>query len=182
MILPPENSSIDCLRDDTRVAPSAIVRESVVLGEGTAVWAHATIHHGVRLGAYCSVGELTYIGRDTTVGDRTRIGAQCHVTDRMVIGERVFIGPMVTFSNDRHPMVNNPRFKPEPPIVEDDVSIGINATILPGVRLGQGCTVGAGAVVTKDVEPYTTVVGCPARPVQRPISLADALLGQKEVV
>lgn len=181
MILPSEIPSPDVLRDDTRVAPSAIVRESVKLGQGCAVWAHATIHHDVRLGDHCSVGELTYIGRGTVIGARTRIGANCHVTDHMVIGDGVFIAPMVSFANDRHPVVNNPRFIRESPYVEDDVVIGIGATILPGVRLGRGCVVGQGAVVTKDVAPYTTVVGVPARPVTRPVAmrtLAEALIGR----
>jgi acetyltransferase-like isoleucine patch superfamily enzyme len=134
-----------------------------MLGPGTKIWGGATVHDGVVLGEQCSVGELTYIGRGTKIGDRTRIGAQCHITDHMTIGRGVFIAPMVCFSNDKHPYVNNPFFKRESPIVEDDVSIGVNVTILPGVRLGRGCVVGAGAVVTKDVPPYETWVGNPAR-------------------
>ena len=66
-----------------------------------------------------------------------------------------------------HPRAGNPDYVVEPPIVEDEVSVGANATILPGVRLGRGCTVGAGAVVVRDVAPGTTVVGNPARPVRR---------------
>jgi acetyltransferase-like isoleucine patch superfamily enzyme len=151
-----------------RVDPSASVHRSVTIGNDSAVWGLARIHDGVRIGEHCSIGELTYVGRNTTIGSHTRIGAQCHITDHMTVGERVFIGPAVAFSNDRHPVVNNPRFKLEPPVVEDDVAIGIHATILPGVRLGRGCVVGAGAVVTKDVAPYTTVVGCPARPMETP--------------
>ena len=57
-------------------------------------------------------------------------------------------------------------YTPHPPMIEDDVSIGAGAGILPGVRLGRGCLVGAGAVVTRDVEPYQTVVGNPARPLR----------------
>lgn len=148
---------------DVRIDPEARIHSSVTMGEGTVVWGLARIHEGVHLGDQCSVGEMTYIGRGTTIGHRTRIGAQVHITDQMTIGDGVFISPMVIFANDKKPIVNNPLFKCQPPVVEDDVSIGVNATILPGVRLGRGCVVGAGAVVTKDVLPYTTVMGNPAR-------------------
>lgn len=149
------------------IDPLAKVHASVTLGEDTAIWAFASVHDGVTLGDFVSVGEHVYIGRGTRIGDRTRIGQGAHITDHMTVGDRVFIAPHVVFCNDRHPRPFNPSFKRECPIVEDDVSIGTNATILPGVRLGEGCVVGAGAVVTKDVAPHTTVVGSPARVVRR---------------
>ena len=158
---------------DVRIDPQAGVHPSVQVGEGTVVWGLARIHEGVTLGDQCSVGELTYIGQGSHIGARTRIGAQVHITDHMEVGQGCFISPMVTFSNDKNPIVNNPLFKRQSPIVEDDVSIGVNATILPGVRLGRGCTVGAGAVVTKDVSPFTTVIGNPARPLIPVTSWAD---------
>jgi len=149
------------------IDPLAKVHPSVTVPESTAVWAFASVHAGVRLGEFVGVGEHTYIGVNTIIGDRTRISQGCHITDHMTIGERVFLGPHVVFANDMYPRANNPSYVLSCPIVEDDVSIGINATILPGVRLGHGCTVGAGAVVTRDVLPYTTVVGNPAKEVRR---------------
>ena len=146
-----------------KIDPHAKVHPSVNMGKDTVVWAFASVHAGVVLGDFVSVGEHVYIGEGTFVGNHTRISQGVHITDHMIVGERVFIGPHVVFSNDKYPVANNPSFKRECPLVEDDVSIGINATILPGVRLGQGCTVGAGAVVTRDVSPYTTVYGNPAR-------------------
>lgn len=156
------------------IDPLAKVYPSVVIGTDTAVWAFASVHHGVQLGDFVSVGEHVYIGRGTCIGDRTRIGQGAHITDYMTVGDRVFIAPQVVFCNDRHPRPFNPMFKRESPVVEDDVSIGTNATILPGVRLGRGCIVGAGAVVTKDVAPHTTVVGNPARVVVRRLEVNDA--------
>jgi acetyltransferase-like isoleucine patch superfamily enzyme len=149
----------------SRVAPDADVRPSARLGTDTYVWGGARVHDGVVIGDHCSIGELAYVGRNARIGSRVRIGAQSHITDHMVIGHNVFISPCVAFANDRHPRPFNPTFMREAPVVEDDVSVGMNATILPGVRLGRGCVVGAGAVVTKDVAPYTTVVGNPARPI-----------------
>jgi acetyltransferase-like isoleucine patch superfamily enzyme len=141
----------------------ADVHETAKLGAGTVVWSFAVVCAGVRTGVNCAIGSGVYVGRDAVLGESVRVQDKAHLTDRMVIGDRVFIGPCAVFVNDRHPRVNNPRYRAEPPIVEDDASIGANATILPGVRIGRGAVVGAGAVVTKDVEPYTTVVGNPAR-------------------
>jgi len=142
---------------------SADIHPTVKLGQGTVVWSYAVLCAGVKTGENCSVGSTVYIGRNTTLGDGVRINGGCHLTDRMTVGNNVFFGPNVTTMNDRYPRAGNPFYKIEPPIIEDDVSVGAGATILPGVRLGQGCTIGAGAVVTKDVAPWTTVMGCPAR-------------------
>lgn len=145
----------------------ADIHPTAVLGEGTVVWSFAVVCAGVRTGTQCAIGSTVYVGRDTVLGDSVRIQGGCHLTDRMTVGHRVFFGPNVTTMNDRHPKVNNQRYRCEPPIIEDDVSIGAGAVILPGVRLGEGCVVGAGAVVTHGVAPYTTVIGNPARPIVR---------------
>jgi len=147
----------------TYVDSLAKLHPSVKLGAGVAVWAFVSLHADVVIGDNVGVGEHTYVGRGTRIGEGTRINQGCHITDHMEIGRRVFLAPHVVFVNDRHPIANNPHYKRESPIVEDDVSIGANATILPGVRLGRGCVVGAGAVVTRDVAPHTTVIGNPAR-------------------
>jgi len=141
----------------------AIVHPSAVIGKETVVWAFASIHAGAKLGDMISIGEHAYIGSGSIIGNRTRIGQGAHITDHMIIGDNVFIAPHVIFCNDRRPRPFNPNYKRESPQVEDDVSIGVNATILPGVLLGRGCIIGAGAVVTKNVLPYTTVYGNPAQ-------------------
>lgn len=80
-----------------------------------------------------------------------------------MIGDNVFIGPHVVFTNDKYPPSEGAWKTGPPTIVEDYVSIGANATILPGVTIGRSARVGAGAVVTKDVKPGMLVVGVPAR-------------------
>lgn len=148
------------------IHPSAIVDPSVVMGQGCAVWQFAHLRGGVVLGEFVSIGGHAELGIGCRIGARTRIGFGAFLPNRTIIGERVFVGPRVTFTDDRYPIVNNPRYTPEPAIVEDAASIGAGAIILPGVRIGQGAMVGAGAVVTRDVPPFTAVVGNPARPMK----------------
>ena len=144
---------------DTR----AKVHPSVIWGRDVRVWAFASIHEGVILGDFVSIGEHTYVGIGAKIGSKTRVSQGCYIVDHMTIGQSVFIGPHVVFTNDRYPIANNPNFKMESPIVEDNVSIGAGAVILPGVYLGAGCMIGAGAVVTKSVPSGATVYGNPAR-------------------
>ena len=157
------NTTGDRMPNGVFIHDQAIVVYPDGLGPQTRVWAFARIFGGVSTGARCNLGTGAYVGEGTALGDDVRIGDGAHVTDHMRVGSRVFIAPHVIFCNDRHPVVNNHDYQLESPVVEDDVSIGVNATILPGVRLGKGCIVGAGAVVVRDVPPGVTVVGNPAR-------------------
>ena len=145
--------------EPTDIHPSAEIADDVV------IWQFSTICAGVTIGAGSVVGSSVYIGRESTIGEHTRIQDKAHVTDRMTIGNRVYFGALAVTMNDRYPRVENPDYVVDPPIIEDDVAVGCAAVILPGVRLGAGCIIGAGAVVTKSVEPNTIVVGNPARPI-----------------
>ena len=93
------------------------------------------------------------------IGNNCKVQAFAFIPTGVTIGNNVFIGPRVTFTNDKHPPSGNWSAT----IVEDEVVIGAGAVILPGLTLGKGCVVGAGAVVIKDVLPYATVVGNPAK-------------------
>jgi UDP-2-acetamido-3-amino-2,3-dideoxy-glucuronate N-acetyltransferase len=140
------------------IHPAAIVHEGAWLAESVSVWQFAHVMNGASIGEHASVGACTEIGRFSRIGDHTRIGYGCFLPNHTQVGSRVFIGPRVVMCDDKHPRSGR-TYKPAPPVIEDDVSIGAGAVILPGVRLGRGCIVGAGAVVTRDVLPYTTVIG-----------------------
>lgn len=112
----------------------------------------STLASGVRVGAFTEIG-------GATIGKHTTIGAHVFICPGVIIGANVFIGPCVRFANDKHP----PSIDLQPVVVEDDVVIGIGASILPGVVLGKGCKVAAGAVVAADVAPGECVAGTPAR-------------------
>jgi serine acetyltransferase/dTDP-4-dehydrorhamnose 3,5-epimerase-like enzyme len=118
---------------------------------------------GAVIGEDCNLCDQVFVENDVVIGDRVTIKSGVQLWDGIRLEDDVFVGPNVTFSNDRFP-----RSKQYPPeflrtVVGRGASIGANATILPGVTIGQNAMVGAGAVVTKNVPPNSIVVGNPAR-------------------
>jgi acetyltransferase-like isoleucine patch superfamily enzyme len=144
------------------IHPLAIC-ESLTIGQGTRIWAHAHVLPGASIGADCNICDTVFIENDVIVGDRVTVKCGVQLWDGIRVGNDVFIGPNATFTNDLFP-----RSKEYPPqfartVLEDGCSIGANATILPDITIGRRAMVGAGAVVTKNVPPYAVVTGNPAR-------------------
>ncbi len=108
-------------------------------------------------------------GVNIRVGDAFFMNKGCHVLDggSVSFGNHVFVGPMCGFHTAIHPLDaerrNRALERAEPIVVEDDVWIGAQACVLPGVRIGRGAVVGAGSVVTHDVPPLTVAAGNPCR-------------------
>lgn len=130
-------------------------------GSGTRIW-HAELSTLLDcvVGEDCVIHSHVWIGNGVMIGNRCKIQAFSFIPQGVFIGHDVFIGPRVTFTNDRRP----PSDVWEQTIVEDGVSIGAGAVIVCGVRLGTGCRIGAGAVVTKDIPAGQTWAGNPAKP------------------
>jgi len=117
--------------------------------------------YGCEIGDDCMVGPFVEIQKGVKIGNRVRIQSHTFICTRVLIEDDVFVGHGVMFINDRHP----PRFAAEewePTTIHRNVSIGSNSTLLP-VEVGEHAIIGAGSVVTKDVPPYATVAGNPAR-------------------
>jgi UDP-2-acetamido-3-amino-2,3-dideoxy-glucuronate N-acetyltransferase len=144
------------------VHPAGICESSHV-GEGTRIWAFAHVLPGARIGRDCNICDGVFVENDVIIGDAATIKSGVQLWDGMRLGDQVFVGPNASFSNDPFP-----RSKARPAsfmqtVVEDRASIGANATILPGVRIGYGAMIGAGAVVLNDVPARAIVVGNPGR-------------------
>ncbi len=144
--------------------PAAIV-ETDQIGDGTRIWAFAHILPGARIGRDCNICDHTFIENHVVIGDRVTIKCGVQVWDGVSIEDDVFIGPNATFTNDNFPRSKAHQKLEEIPrtCVKSGASIGANATVLPGITIGERAMVGAGAVVTRSIPPDTIVVGNPAR-------------------
>lgn len=144
------------------IHPLADVAESQI-GRGTRVWQFVVVLKGAKIGMECNICAQTLIEGDVVIGDRVTIKSGVQIWDGSTIGDDVFIGPNATFSNDRYPKSKQYPAKFNGVVIQNGASIGANATLLPGVTIGQNAMVGAGAVVTKDVPAKAVVVGNPAK-------------------
>ena len=115
------------------------------------------------VGIDCVIHSHVWIGNKVAIGSRVKIQAFAFIPDGVIIQDDVFIGPHVCFVNDKYPPSNGNSWKVT--VVKKGASIGANATILCGVVIGENAMIGAGSVVTKDVEPDTIVAGNPAKPI-----------------
>lgn len=137
--------------------------ESAQVGDGTRIWAFAHVLPGARIGRDCNICDGVFVENDVVIGDRVTVKCGVQLWDGVRVGDDVFIGPNATFTNDRFPRSKQYPEKFAETVVENGASIGANATLLPGIRIGSGAMVGAGAVVTRSVPPNAIVVGNPAR-------------------
>ena len=147
------------------IHPSSDV-QSKQIGEGTRVWQYVVILSGAVIGRDGNICSHCFIENQVVVGDRVTVKCGVQLWDGVTLEDDVFVGPNATFTNDREPRSRNAGATLLPTLVKKGASIGANATILPGLTIGEGAMVGAGAVVTKDVPPRTLVVGNPARVVR----------------
>ncbi len=129
------------------------------IGEETNIWQFCVVLSGAKIGRNCNICSHCFIENDVVIGDNVTVKCGVQIWDGMVIEDNVFIGPNVTFCNDRYPKSRNKDWKLEPVIVKKGAVIGANSTILPGVTIGENALIGAGAVITKDVPPGIIIKG-----------------------
>ena len=137
--------------------------KSTKIGENTRIWQYVIVFPDAEIGADANICSHCLVENDVVIGDRVTVKSGVQLWDGTRIGNDVFIGPNVTFTNDKFP---RSKIYPEKFLqtrIENGASIGGGAVILPGVTVGMGAMVGAGAVVTKSVPPYAIVTGSPAR-------------------
>ena len=137
--------------------------QSSAIGSDTRLWQFVVVLPGAQIGSDCNICSHCLIENDVVIGDRVTVKSGVQLWDGLRVGADVFIGPNVSFTNDRFPRSQK---KPEKFLVTtigDGASIGAGAVILPGVIIGSKAMVAAGAVVTRSVPPNAVVVGNPAK-------------------
>jgi acetyltransferase-like isoleucine patch superfamily enzyme len=146
------------------IGVGAVIYRDIEIGAGTLVGDSASIREGARIGARCIVSRCVTINYEVIVGDDVKIMDNTHVTGRTTIRDRAFVSTMVAMTNDNEPRAGARDTQDlVGPTIEAEAIVGAGAILLPGVVLGEGCRVAAGAVVTRDVPPGATVMGIPAR-------------------
>ncbi|MCL2799146.1 MAG: N-acetyltransferase [Endomicrobia bacterium] len=133
--------------------------QSKNIGEGTNIGQFCVVLSRAVIGKGCDISPNVFIENDVKVGDNVMIKNGVQLWDGVVLEDDVFVGPNVTFCNDRYPKSKNPGFKLEGVTVKKGASIGANATILPGVTIGENALIGAAAIVTKDVPAGAKIIG-----------------------
>lgn len=157
------------------------VGNNAVIREGTIIYGDVSIGDDFEAGHFVLIREKTQIGNNVLVGTHSVIDGHCTLGDNIklqtgvyiplftTIGSNVFVGPYATFLNDKYPVRKN--YKLKGPVVADNVSVGANTTILPGVTIGKGAFIAAGAVVTKDIPSGKLAKGNPAQIYELPEEL-----------
>ncbi|MCK6526703.1 N-acetyltransferase [Myxococcota bacterium] len=146
------------------VHASSFVDEGAVVGAGTRIWHFSHVQAGARIGSRCVLGQNVNVDRGAVLGDGVKVQNNVSVYGGVIVEDDAFLGPSAVFTN-----VVNPRAHVERKSefretrVGRGATVGANATVVCGHRIGAYAMVGAGSVVTRDVPPHALVVGVPAR-------------------
>jgi UDP-2-acetamido-3-amino-2,3-dideoxy-glucuronate N-acetyltransferase len=151
-------------------SPHQLIAADVVLGKNVKIYGFVNLY-GCQIGNDVKIGSFVEIQKGVRIGDRCKISSHTFICEGVTIEEEVFVGHNVTFINDLHPQATNEDgslqteadWKCVRTLVKRRASIGSGATLLCGITIGEAALVGAGSVVTKDVEPGAVVAGNPAR-------------------
>jgi acetyltransferase-like isoleucine patch superfamily enzyme len=152
---------------DIYIDSTANVSEGANIGSGTKVWINTQIRENTNIGNNCIISKDVYIDAGVTIGSGCKIQNSVSVYQGVTIENDVFVGPNVSFTNDKVPRAFNSDWKITETKIRNGASLGANSTIICGIEIGEFAMVAAGSVVTKNVPPYTLVVGNPARVVAK---------------
>ena len=162
--MPPQKAGLKMVAGKTFIHESAYIDEHCTIGQGTKIWHFCHVISGTNIGKNCSLGQNVMAGPDVNIGDNCKIQNNVSLYKGVILEDNVFCGPSCVFTNVLTPRAGVER-KDEyaPTLVKKGATIGANATIVCGNTLGQYCTIGAGAVVTKDTPDYALMAGVPAK-------------------
>ena len=147
------------------VHESSYVDENVKIGDNTKIWHFCHVQSGAQIGESVSLGQNVNISNNVIIGNYVKIQNNVSVYEGVTIEDDVFLGPSCVFTNDLTPRARYPKGREnyKSTLVGKGASIGANATIVCGHKIGKYAMVAAGAVVTKDVPDYALVMGAPAQ-------------------
>lgn len=177
-------------REDGELA--TVIGDDAVLRSHSVIYAGNQIGRGLQTGHHVLIREENEIGDDVSIGsgsivehhvvlkDRVRIHSMAFIPEFTWIDEDAWLGPHVVITNARYPMSINVKNELVGARIHRGAKVGANSTLLPGVVLGRDCLVGAGAVVTKNVEPLKVVAGNPARTINEVQNLPYAVTSTQE--
>lgn len=149
---------------DITVHETAIIDVGAQIGSGSRIWHWAHVCGGAKIGENVSLGQNAFVGNKVIIGHHCKVQNNVSIYDNVTLEEGVFCGPSMVFTN-----VYNPRSLVErkdeylDTYVKKGATLGANCTIVCGVTIGQFAFIGAGSVITKDVKPYSLMVGNPAK-------------------
>lgn len=133
------------------------------VGAGTRIWQFVVILPDASIGEDCNICANCFIENDVVIGNRVTVKSGVQIYNGSIIGDDVFIGPNVTFTNDKYPRSRHYKDNLKCVFIRNGASVGANATILPGIEIGENSIVGAGSVVTMDIPANCIVAGNPAK-------------------
>lgn len=146
------------------VHETATVDDGAIVGEGTKIWHYSHICKGAIIGKNCNIGQNVFIAKGAVIGDNCKVQNNVSIYAGVIAGNYVFFGPSCVLTNDINPRgMFSKKGQYIETILEDGVTLGANCTIVCGNIIGKHSLIGAGAVICKDVEPYSIIVGNPGK-------------------
>lgn len=152
----------EVLGKNLKMGRYAVVRQPTTFGPNCVLGDHAFVRENCTIGAEVLIGHNATVENNTVIGDRCRLQTGVYLTAHCVVGDDVFFGPYVVTTNDNH-MGLYPEIENIGCTIGDRVRIGAGAIILPGIHIGEGATIAAGSIVTRDVPADALVMGSPAK-------------------
>jgi UDP-2-acetamido-3-amino-2,3-dideoxy-glucuronate N-acetyltransferase len=143
---------------------TAVIDDGCIIGKGTKIWHFSHIMTGSEIGERCNIGQNVVVSPGVKLGKNVKVQNNISIYTGVICDDDVFLGPSMVFTNVINPrseIIRKDSYMTT--IVEKGATIGANSTIICGIIIGRYAFIGAGAVVTKDVKPYSLVVGNPAR-------------------
>lgn len=147
-----------------QIHPSSVVDEGAIVGDFTKIWHFCHVESRAVVGENNNLGQNVYVGHDAVIGNGCRIGNSVSVFANIILEDFVFCAPFMVFTHIYYPRAGITRRDVfTKTYVRTGATIGANATVVPGVEIGRGAFIAAGAVVTSDCREWALMVGSPAR-------------------